>query len=295
MPGGRVGHAHGRLAVQALLVERALAGDHQVGAGEVVVDARELQHQLDALPEGAAEQVGGVTGAAGRPRARLAGDVAPGRLAHQPGEPAERRVEPRDVGLGRALLRAVDGGRAVLAGQRVVHVAGEHQVDVAHPLQGGVEVDGRDLVETGAAERDLGAGGVEQPRAERGEDPRPGVGAGAAAQAEDDRAAARLDRRVDRLTGAERRGGQRLEPAAGEQLETTGGGELDDRGALAYGDRGVDRLAGRAAHPHRHPLEAGGQRRLERAVAAVGDGHPDDLDVRTPVAQPAGQVLGSLG
>src|SRR6476661_1394377 len=67
----RAGHAHGRLAQQALLVEAAFAGDHQVGAGQPVRQFGEFKHDVDARPARRGQyRDGRVTDAAGGSGAR---------------------------------------------------------------------------------------------------------------------------------------------------------------------------------------------------------------------------------
>ena len=70
--GGR--DAGGGLAAQRLLVQRALAGDHQAGALDVVVEAEQVEQVVDARPElGRQEGQRGEAHAAGGARARLPG------------------------------------------------------------------------------------------------------------------------------------------------------------------------------------------------------------------------------
>src|SRR5207302_190668 len=93
--GRRVDHADGGLAVQALLVQRAFAGDHQLGAGQVLVETDQLEQQVDAGPAGRA-QYGqrGEADATGGSRARRVGHRRVDVLA--PG--AQRLVQEGDLG-----------------------------------------------------------------------------------------------------------------------------------------------------------------------------------------------------
>ena len=114
------------LAAQALPVERALAGDHQPGAGDRPREAGQLQDGGDPGDPLGAEQQECVAQPAGRTRPRSAGE----RLSvRELGERRQGAVERRQVARQRTLLRAVDVRRAAQPEQRVVDVGGGHQPD----------------------------------------------------------------------------------------------------------------------------------------------------------------------
>ena len=100
------GHADHGLAGQALGVERALAGDHQIGVGEGLVEPDQVEQQVDARGQPGAEKREG-------PRADPAGcsgagdpvDVDAEVAVQHLGEPGQPGVQGGDVVRAGALLR----------------------------------------------------------------------------------------------------------------------------------------------------------------------------------------------
>ena len=86
-------------------------------------------------------------------------------------------------------------------------------------------------------------------RAERGQHSGAAVGRGAAADAEDDRAGARVERGAQQLAGAVRGRGERGEDALGQQLEAGGLGHLHDGRAAAQRVRRRDLVPERPGRP----------------------------------------------
>ena len=274
----------GGLAAQALDVERPLARDHQVRPGHPVVEAQQVEHQGD---PGA--QLGPERAHQGEPdpargaRAGMVAPVAPGRRRDHVGPVAEGGVEDGDVGGRRPLLRAVDRGGAVRPGERVVHVAGHHDPGVGQAGVQPVQREVRDAGEGRAPVRHAGRRG----RTERGQQPRPAVGAGATADPHDQLAAARVQRGRHHLAETAARRSQGCPGAAGEPLEPAGVGHLDHGGGPPPGVRRLHRLPRRAADRDRHPLEPGRDRGVQGAVAAVGHRQALHLGVRDDAPQPA--------
>ena len=100
------------------------------------------------------------------------------------------------------------------------------------------------------------AAGVEHPRAERLQQPGAAVGAGAAADAEDDPARARLQRGPQHLSRAEAGRGERRGPPAGQPGQAADAGQLDDRDLAAPRVAGPHRVAGRARPPSPAPARS---------------------------------------
>ena len=89
-----VGDPDRGLAAQALRVERSLAGDHEVGTGDAVVEAEQVEHQLDARAQlGAQRGHEGEADAARGPRTGLVAAVRAGRARDHVGPVPERGVE----------------------------------------------------------------------------------------------------------------------------------------------------------------------------------------------------------
>lgn len=186
-------------------------------------------------------------------------------------------VEDRDVVLGGPLLASVDLGCALGAGERVVHVAGQDQVDVREPGVEPRQVGLGQVRECGATRGHGLAVDVQEPRPERGEHARATVRRGAAADTEDDRPGSRVEGGGQQFPGAVRRRRERGELSCGQVLEPGGLGHLHHRGGVAHRVRRRDRGPQRAGHPRLPALEPGCHRRGDRAVPAVRDGqglHP---------------------
>ena len=132
--------------------------------------------------------------------------------------------------------------------------------------------------ERGAAAPDLPAPGVPHPSAQCLYHARSPVGAGAAADAEDDPPAAGVERGTDHLSRAVARGGACRQPPTGEPAKPRHVRQLDHGDAVAFGVGGVDRFPGGSLGVDRDATVAGRQGRVQGPVAAVGDGHPHDVD-----------------
>ena len=146
----RAGHAHGRLAQQALFVQAAFAGDHQVGAGQPSRQFGEFKHDVDARPAGRGQDGDGrVADAAGRPGAgRVRGLRWRADRFPRPGLPQTwpGRRRACDVLRCGALLRAENRRGALGAQQGVVDVGGQHKACL---LQAGFEPGEVDAVQVG--------------------------------------------------------------------------------------------------------------------------------------------------
>ena len=92
------GHAQGGLAVQGLRVQGTLADHDQVGAPNLLVEAEQLQHEVDPRPQGRAEDGdGGVPDTARGPGPRVVTVVRAEVSRDAVGEPGQVRVEGGDV------------------------------------------------------------------------------------------------------------------------------------------------------------------------------------------------------
>lgn len=215
---------------------------------------------------------------------RLGGLGADGLLQHG-GEVGEGRVQGADVVRGGALLRAVDGGGALGAGERVVDVAREDQVDRGEAGVEAAEVRRGELREGRAAGAHGGTGGVQEAGAERGEHAGAAVGGGAAADAEDDGGRPGVQGRAEQFTGAVRGRGQRSEHAGREELEARGLRHLDDRGGAAQGEGRRDLFTERSRDPYLAAFESGRDGRGDGAVAAVRHGQCLHRELRDDPSQ----------
>ena len=141
---------------------------------------------------------------------------------------------------GGALLRAVDGGGPVGSGQRVLHVAGDDDLDAGQVGQAGecrsigsVAVRRRSMVSAcPASSRKTAPSAASMPAA--------AVGAGRSAEGQHDPAGVAPQQRDDGLADALAGGFQRGEFPAGQGVQAAGVGDLDDGGgAVERGDGGA--------------------------------------------------------
>ena len=250
-------HADWGLASQALRVQRPLAGDHQVGAGDGVVEAGQLQHRLDARPQFRPQQrhraEAGTTRCASP---RHVPQVLPSGRRDQVGPVAERCVEECHLVRGRTLLRPVDRRRARRSGQRVVDVGGHHHGHPRQPPAHLREVQRDCPRERRSARRDRRTRGVQHPRPQGHREAGAAVGRAAATHTQHHLGAAGVHGGRDQLAGAERACRRRREPVH-QPLEPRSVGELDDRRPSPPGVRRSHRLPGR-------PGDRGGHRRRSR-------------------------------
>ena len=122
-------HGAGRLALERRLVDRALAGDGEARVTRALVEARQLQHDLGALLELAAER----RERRAEPAARAgAGGAAVRRELLHRGEAVLELVDRLGA---RALLRAEHARGAARAEQRVAHVAQHAQRHALGPAR----------------------------------------------------------------------------------------------------------------------------------------------------------------
>ena len=107
--------------------------------------------------------------------------------------------------------------------------------------------------------------------AECGEETRAAVGTRAAPDADDDVAAAVIERLRNHRTEAMTGGRHRCRHSAGKPLQATDFRHFDNSGLPATAVRGLDYLACRPLGVDRDPLESRGEDGAERSVATVGD------------------------
>nr|WP_255279384.1 hypothetical protein [Actinomadura madurae] len=216
----------------------------------------------------------------GRARARQVVDADPAVLGQHVGEDGEGGVELGHLPRGRALLRAEHGGGAVRPDEGVGHVAGDPEPGVAHlPRQPGV-VDRREPGERGTARRQLLAGGVQEADAEGAQQPGAPVGAGAAADADQDVPGTAPDRVRDQFAGAGGGGAHRVGRDVLDQRQPGRRRELHDRGRPVAGEgvAGLDRASERVGRGDLDRLaRAGAEEAVQGALAAVGHRDRDDL------------------
>ena len=109
--GGQLGHPTDDLAVEGLLVEEALAGDHQVGPLDAVGQVELVGHEVEARDEGGADGGQAPGEAPGRSAPHERPDVdAVVALVHL-GQALQAPAEQLDLGGRRPLLGAEDPGR----------------------------------------------------------------------------------------------------------------------------------------------------------------------------------------
>ena len=143
-------HAADDLALSALRVDAALAGEDEVGVREQRVEADHIEHDLNAGAQLRAQQGDAARAeAARRARAGERGDRGAQLTRKGAVERAELTVEQGDRRRVRALLRREDVRRAVGAVHGVGDVAHGGQGDAAQLLARGGDVDVRDAINAG--------------------------------------------------------------------------------------------------------------------------------------------------
>ena len=230
------GDPHGGLAAEALLVERALAGHDQVGARQ---SARRTR---PGRAPGRCPGPAGRRAAPSRPAPTPPAAPGPGR-----GLDVGARVAAQHVGQPPQPLRRAPGPRSGpapfcgaktaaaprVAGQRVVDVAGDHDLDGVQPRRPGRwcrcgpgrPARGRRAAAPGPSvsrKRTPSAAARPVPPSVDALPPMPST----------IRVGARVQGGADQLAGAaaaRRQGGRHVAAAAGQQGQAGGGGQLDDR------------------------------------------------------------------
>ncbi len=282
--------------MERLCVQAALTGHDEACPTHGPVEAQQIEQQLDAGSHGGAEQgEGGEAHPARGPGAGGLADVPPGGLGDQIGEAGQSFLQDHQVVAVGALLRAVDGGGAARPEQRVVHVAGHHDLDPAQRVGQRARVDLREPAQRGPAGREFGAVGIAQTHAERLHHARAAVRTGAAAEAEHDPPGTERDGPGDQLADPVGPGRERGGPAAGQPGEPGGLRQLHHGGVAPDGERGGHRQTGRTGHLGRDAVEAGRQRGSQGALAAVGDGQFAHLGARGRTPDAGGDPGGHLG
>ncbi len=297
--GGERAHRVRDLPVDRLGVERPLARDHEVGAGDLLRQPDRLRDEACARLELGAEDPDHRRGhPARRAGARELRHVE-ARLLDEHARPApQRRVEERHVGLLGALLRAEHVRRATLAVQRVGHVDREPPPHLARPRVQAREVEARDPREPLSAVGHLLALLVEEPRAEPREDACTAVGRRRPAEAHDHLVHPGVEHGRGRRARAARVGVQRLQRDVAHLRQSARLRELHDPEPAVARDA-VARRAGAADRVDRLDLARGdapdGEERVEGALAAVGHGQLDDLGVGDDAAHARGDGVRDVG
>ena len=206
-------------------------------------------------------------------------------------------IQSGDLVGGGPLLRTVDGGRTVGAGERVGHVAGDDHIDAGQVQHAG-PIDRGDAGQGAAGDLDVVSVGVPERHTERGEQAGAAVGAGRPAQGQHDAAGTVLDGDPHGLADAGAGGRERGQVAAGQGVQAAGVRDLDHGGGRvliggAKRDLGGVWAAGGGGHGDRDRHEAGGDRGGDAAVAAVGQRQLVHRDAAGE--EPIGEVGGDLG
>ena len=192
---------------------------------------------------------------------------------------------------GRALLGSVDGGGAVGPCQGVVDVAGDHYLRLGQSSGETVEHQGTDVSQSATPGGHMG----NHHRPQGGQHSGAAVRARATADPDHELAAPGVERRCEGLAEPATGSGHGCEDRARQPDETAGVGHLHHRGGPAPGVRRLDGGTGGSGDRDGHAFESAGDRRIERAVAAIGDRQAVDHGSGNLTAYAAGQRVGDLG
>jgi hypothetical protein len=284
-------HAAGDLAVPGGVVVASLAGQHQVAAAQLPVQAddaaqfRGAGHD-DSAP-GRGQAVTGPPGGSGSGSARIA--------AQHARQPAQARLQQRDLRRARALLRAEHGSRPARPEQRGPHV-GQAGDAAGRRRPQSRQVRGGEGTERSTAGRELLPRGVEKAGAQGGQRAGPAVGGRRSAEGDHDPPCPGVQRVGDQLSGAGGLRAERIE--GGHQRQPAGLGELDVPGpAVPLEPAAGHRASARAGDRYRVPACRRVRRRqhLQRALAAVGQRQAHQLVAGARVTPARGERRRRLG
>ena len=141
---GAPGDDRGEFAVQCLVVHPAFAGDDEIAALQMGFEVQQVEEVVGAGHDAAAEEQPGEAETAGGAGSGVAANACglrvsgQGQLVHQV---EQTRIEGVTSLRGGALLWAVDGGGPVGSGERVLHVAGDDDLNPAEVGQVVVSID----------------------------------------------------------------------------------------------------------------------------------------------------------
>ena len=198
--GGERRDGAGSLAETRLVVEPAFAGQHQIGVNDRCFDLQQFQDQLGARFKLGIEQ--GLEACA-----HTASGTAAGHVAHIDAELAlyhirqirQTFLQLLDIVVRCAFLRCVDPCGPLAAEQRVLHIAGDLQVDAGQALVEVVAVNPAYVLQAGT----LAAQGfvvfIQKAHAQRRGQASGAVGCRAAADTENDMPGAAIQRGADQL------------------------------------------------------------------------------------------------
>ncbi|MNS92623.1 hypothetical protein D3C72_1267660 [compost metagenome] len=270
--------------MDGLAVDAPFPCDDEIRVGYFIGQLQGFDHYLDAGLELGPEQAdqGGAHATGGaRPRQFLH-LLAEGQL-DAVGVVGQIGVQLGHHLGGRPLLRAEHGGGAFRAAQRVVHVTGHLDDQLAQAGIQPAQIDARQLTQGPTAQGNRAAIGLEQLAAERLDHAGTAVVGGTAADAEDEVSDPHLQRGQDQLASAEAGGEQRIALLRCHQMDTGGRRHLDD-GTLAItqqADETLHLVAKGRGHLDRQYVTTGGiHQGLHRALAAIGHGQFDIGGIR---------------
>lgn len=266
------------------MIEPSFAGDDEIGLSDAGLELDGVGNGVEAgLQAGSAE------------RDQAGGEAASGAGAGEVGDldveiaiedgciVGERAFELGDAGRIGALLRAVDGARALWAEQRVLNVAEDADVDALKSRIDSVQLDAGEIGEGGATGWESQAAVVKQGCAERFGHAGAAVVGGAAADTDQDAVDLGLKGVVDELADAVCGSATRVEITWREQGESGGGGHFD-HGAASVVDPTPTSINGCAERSIDARDGATAVRRLQESVngarSAVGQRREIDGGVR---------------
>ncbi len=178
--------------------------------------------------------------------------------------------------------------RALLTAQRVIDVAGGGHADLREARVECREIKPFQPGQRRTAGCQLTPFAIEKPRAQRLHHARAAIVGGAAADADDNRLHAPLQRREDKLAGAVTRGDARIALRGWHQMQTGSRRHFHHRRftVAQQAEKTVDFVAERRGHRRGDDLPAGrGDHRLDGAFAAVRHRHTDVVRLRVDLTK----------
>ena len=211
--------------------------------------------------------------AASRARSLGCTFVSTAGLGHRIGPPAKTVLKLFDLHRIGTLLRSIYAGCAIRAEQRIGDIVGKRHRHPGHSPQDRAQVQRCDLRQVATTWTDLVPVAIQDVRPERLQHSGTTVRARAAAHTKDQPMTAGRYRGSDHLPNTATASSKRVADAVRQLGDAHDISQLDHRQITTARVRGVCGSSKRVGCPDQHALVPDGDRRRDRAVTTVCDGH----------------------